>query len=258
MPGTLESGQFAIDLGDQQMLELRLTFRDDASARKSVKFARRLLDLFRAELLGLVADELEEAEPGERPAYLDQVVPLGGELEKCLQKATPRTERSAIVVAVPMKVEAKRVRTGLVSVAQLLVGSRPGLFFAPASRDDLPMPTQLGEGREGVAVSPSRWGGSPVPPPPPPGGPLAATNPSPPPPSVSAVAKLTVANVRKEPVMLFTVDGQGELTFVKKLPAGEADDLKTTVGQRWVAVFTSEPYHVKFVVSQPEVIWLLR
>ena len=41
-----------------------------------------------------------------------------------------------------------------------------------------------------------------------------------PPPYCSPTAKLTVANVRKEPVLLFTVDVQGELTFVKKLPPG--------------------------------------
>jgi hypothetical protein len=58
--------------------------------------------------------------------------------------------------------------------------------------------------------------------------------------------------------VLFTVDPHGELTFVKKVPAGDAVDLKTRQEVRWLAVFTTEPYRVKYVVAQPDAVWLVR
>jgi hypothetical protein len=71
-------------------------------------------------------------------------------------------------------------------------------------------------------------------------------------------ATLAVANVRKEEVVLFTVDDKGELTFVQKLPHGEAIDLETTKGQRWVAVFLSDPYRESFTVTGEKATWLIR
>jgi hypothetical protein len=72
-------------------------------------------------------------------------------------------------------------------------------------------------------------------------------------------AKLTVANVRGETALLFTVDGEGKLTYVEELRAGNATDLKTTSGTRWAAVFWgSKPDSLGYRVFAPEAIWLLR
>jgi hypothetical protein len=81
------------------------------------------------------------------------------------------------------------------------------------------------------------------------------------PPSTAPVsAKLTVANVRGEAGLLFRIGTEGSLTFDQPLPAGEAVDLKTTVGQRWAAVFPSgkDTEVSTFVAGKPEAVWLLR
>jgi hypothetical protein len=71
-------------------------------------------------------------------------------------------------------------------------------------------------------------------------------------------AKLAIANVRKETATLFTIGEGGKLTLVQKLPAGEAVDLKTTTGTRWLAVFTDKPAGESFSPRQGENTWLLR
>ncbi len=53
--------------------------------------------------------------------------------------------------------------------------------------------------------------------------------------------KLSVANVRKETALLFTMADDGKLTFVQKVPAGEAVDVQTTSGQRWTEIYTDNP-----------------
>jgi hypothetical protein len=58
-------------------------------------------------------------------------------------------------------------------------------------------------------------------------------------------------------VLLFTVH-DGELTFRHKLPPGEAVDLPTSLGARWVGVFTQAPYRAHFTPSQTTRTWLLR
>lgn len=85
----------------------------------------------------------------------------------------------------------------------------------------------------------------------------------PPPPDPPATPQpppqtLTVANVRKEAVVLFTVDDKGELTFAAKVPHGEAIDLNTQQGQRLVATFLSEPYRETFTVGGDKATWLIR
>ncbi|MFO0843451.1 MAG: hypothetical protein U0797_13800 [Gemmataceae bacterium] len=80
-------------------------------------------------------------------------------------------------------------------------------------------------------------------------------------PTPAATAKkaiLTVANVRGEPIKLFTVNSQGELAFLAELPTGEAVDVATTVGARLAAVFNSEPHSQSFRVGAETSVWLLR
>ncbi len=257
LPGGLESGALSFDLGDEQMLGLQLAFRDEPTAKRSVKMVRRLVDMCRCELLGLGADEAAEGEERpERPECFEQVAPLCRSLEKQLQKAAPKAEKSSVVVSVALPLKSSEARGAVVALAQQALGSEPtpGLFFRPGD-DNSPRPVPM-------AVVPS-----PAPPPPPPTCPApnapsvyVVTPPPPPPPPFppSPPGKLTVANVRKEAVVLFSVDAQGELSFVRKLPAGEAADVQTVLGTRWLAVFLSEPYRVKYVVSQYDAVWLLR
>jgi hypothetical protein len=72
------------------------------------------------------------------------------------------------------------------------------------------------------------------------------------------VMKLTVANVRTEAALLFAMGDGNDLTFVRKVPAGEAVDVEATVGQRLVAVFTDNPGSMSFVPSGKDTTWLLR
>ncbi len=70
--------------------------------------------------------------------------------------------------------------------------------------------------------------------------------------------RLSIANVRKEPAMLFKMMDGGKMEFVQKLPAGEVLDVQTTNTQRWIAVFTDKPAGESYSPTQPESIWLLR
>jgi hypothetical protein len=68
----------------------------------------------------------------------------------------------------------------------------------------------------------------------------------------------TIANVRREPAILFTISATGELRFEKKLPPGEAVDVTTTPQTRWAAVFTTLPYQTTCTFDPARPIWLLR
>lgn len=107
-----------------------------------------------------------------------------------------------------------------------------------------------------LPLTPSATPPSATPPLPPP--PLTPPSFTPPLPPVNMRLTLTIANVRKEPALLFTITAGGELKFEKKLPPGEAIDVMTPPSTRWVAVFASAPHHqhLTFTPSQP--IWLLR
>jgi len=70
--------------------------------------------------------------------------------------------------------------------------------------------------------------------------------------------KLTVANVTKEPALLFSEGDNGKLVFHRKIPAGEAVDVETATGKRWVAVFAENPSGETCVVAANNAPWLLR
>jgi hypothetical protein len=74
----------------------------------------------------------------------------------------------------------------------------------------------------------------------------------------STLMTLTVANVRKEDLVVFHVDGKGELTLPHKVPAGDAIDLDVAKGQRLVAVFLSDPYRVAYTAGGNNATWLIR
>jgi Glycine zipper len=70
--------------------------------------------------------------------------------------------------------------------------------------------------------------------------------------------KLAIANVAKEPALLFLQSEGGQLTFERKVPAGEAVDVETPIGQRWVAIFADNPASENYVAAPDKTIWLLR
>jgi hypothetical protein len=71
-------------------------------------------------------------------------------------------------------------------------------------------------------------------------------------------SRLTVANVHKEPVTVFAVM-DGQLTFLRQIPAGEAVDLIPPPGGRLAATFSAAPRCANYAIkgSAGEV-WLLR
>jgi hypothetical protein len=70
--------------------------------------------------------------------------------------------------------------------------------------------------------------------------------------------KLTVANLKKEPALLFTKGANGKLTFVQRVPPGKAVDLDAAPDQGWVAVFTEAPAGEAFTTGKADAVWLLR
>jgi hypothetical protein len=71
---------------------------------------------------------------------------------------------------------------------------------------------------------------------------------------------LTVANVHKAKAtaLLFTLAPSGKMTFVQKLPHGEAVDLSTQLGSQWVAVFPDKPEAMTFLIQAGATAWVLR
>lgn len=77
-------------------------------------------------------------------------------------------------------------------------------------------------------------------------------------PNPPASLKVSVANVRKESAILFTMTNDGKMTFVQKVSAGEAIDVEVSAGQRWIAVFTDKPAGESKTMTAGEKVWLLR
>jgi hypothetical protein len=75
---------------------------------------------------------------------------------------------------------------------------------------------------------------------------------------VGGPVKLTVANVTKEAALLFVEGDNGKLVFSRKVPAGEAVDVETAAGQRWVAIFAERPAGESHVADAAGAPWLLR
>src|SRR4051812_6889519 len=81
----------------------------------------------------------------------------------------------------------------------------------------------------------------------------------PPPKNGKGEMKLTVANVRGDAAVLFTMSADGKLKYVRRVPTGEAVDLDTAEGVRWVAVFAGEvPGSEQVTASARDPKWILR
>jgi hypothetical protein len=72
------------------------------------------------------------------------------------------------------------------------------------------------------------------------------------------VVTLTVANVRMETALLYTVGEDGKLSNPQKLIPGEVWDYVAKAGTRWVAVFVDTSASETFTVPQADATWLLR
>lgn len=98
----------------------------------------------------------------------------------------------------------------------------------------------------------------PAPPVPPVSSPTPPVTPLALPPTLpSPTAKVTIANVRGEPVTVFRLQQQ-KLVFVAQVPAGKAVDQTIKVGTVLVATLASAPHCVHFTVEQQGGIFLIR
>jgi hypothetical protein len=75
---------------------------------------------------------------------------------------------------------------------------------------------------------------------------------------VPARFQATVANMRKEPALLFELAEDGKMTFRQKVTPGEAIDVEMVSGKRWIAIFADTPEGLSFEPKEPGAVWLLR
>jgi len=285
VPGDAREAWLAVDLARGLEVRGEMTCASERGARAGAEPVRTLLELIRVQMLtGIVSGEMQRLAPREHHSS-DNVPdwwPLGllRAAERGLNVATVRAEGKTVRLHARIDVNGKelgRALSGFAKAQGLFTEKReraagPGLFFGQRKEEGrgtasplaYPAPPASEECRP--APPPART--SELPPgtaPTPPGGtptlqefPQHPLPPPPLPPAPPASITLTVANVRKEPVVLFTRDAQGELQFQKKLAAGEAADLDTPHGRRWVAVFMSAPYQMTQTVTEHEQTWVIR
>jgi hypothetical protein len=278
----VEAVTTAFDCGKEVKLNLSAQCSDEDCVRPLAKTARGLVDLLRAQLLmmsglkdvkGLVPD-FNDVELGWVPWKLLRVIVKG------LDDAKVQAEGKSLTVCVAIPLEARTLRREIERTLTRLTDSGKldlsSVLPAFATRP------------QGVPALGSGWNSpTPAAPPPPPisawntFGPPAdpltakpqegakspqgvqqalATEPasSPPPKEVAEPVKLTVANVRKETALLFEMDRDGKLSFVQKLPAGEAVDVKTIATRRLIALFPDKAVGESFEATTSATIWLLR
>ena len=58
----------------------------------------------------------------------------------------------------------------------------------------------------------------------------------------SGVLEVTVVNLRKEPALLFRMPENGKMTFLRKLPPGEAADVETALRHIAAPLHTSRGF----------------
>jgi hypothetical protein len=272
LPFGVESAVLAADVGKELTLEGRLECRDAASARKVGRAVRAVLHIVRGSMLAALGEA--ELVPL-LPETAEQKVPrlpraLLGQAEAALGRAHVRTKDQTVPFTLRVAVDARTLHDELAACLKQVrdgdfakgLPTPPPLVQRFTSPAELPPPLPL----TGTSAPAS------VMPPPVPVGPSAAASSSPamPPPSSPPAGKaaapaadrsgpvgLTVANVKSEPALVFRVDAQDKLVFLKKVPQGKAVDLQVNLGQRLVAVFTDNPSSLSFTAGAMKV-WLLR
>ena len=265
LPVGVESGTVTVDVGEQLTVELRLHCTDEACATKSAKVLRAFVGMARAELLAVVSElDMIEAFPAMTSREEKACLPMKliRQAEKGLQDARVRTDGNTVPLRVSISVDTKILRSEMAPLMKLSESCGNGNQCSL-----LPLFKQLVQGRSAPS---GPWQDAPTtvdplispvaPLPTYPG--IPATPPLSPgvevPQQPTFQVKLTVANVRKEPALLFTIGDDSKLTFVQKVPAGEAVDVQTNSGQSWVAVFMERPGGEIFKPSQAKETWLLR
>ncbi len=284
LPAGVQAGTLTIDVGDQLTVALRLQCVDEASATKSAKMMRAFVGMARAELLALVSElDMLEAVPSYTTGLDNSTLPMKliRQAEKGLQTVRVQADGKTVPVSITIPMDAKALRTEMGSMVKLsescgngqmsspltwfkslvLVGDPQGGRFlepTPSTVDPLISPVNplvYLPPAQSVPPTPATWSPQPT---------AKRHGPQPlstPPlitPLPTDAVKLTVANVSKEPALLFTIGEGGKLTFAQKIPPGEAVDLQTTNGQRWIAVFTGKPGGDTFTPSKATETWLLR
>jgi hypothetical protein len=280
LPPAVESATATVDIGEEVSVKARLHCTDEAGARGAVKAVRALVAGARGELLMAYAD-LEMADyvsPENRanvsPAVTKEVASSGAVLlrqaERGLQRVRVQAEGADIPVAVRLPVDAQKIllfarlcEAGVFSDEEGCSPPQPipeqTYTLPPAEDPRFSRPPQVPE--QVLNKFPKKEAGAP-----------SAAGCSAPVPTVSGLmpasavptvaekvpVKLTVANVTKEPALLFSVGDGGKLVFSRKVPAGEAVDVKSSIGQRWVAVFAEKPAGDTFTAEKVEATWLLR
>jgi hypothetical protein len=337
LPEGMESASATVDLGEEVIVEGRLTCADAAAARQGEKLAHVGLDA--ARMLALMMEvELTGAElAGEKPGIPETVTALLHQGEAALQATRIVRDGNTLTATAKLPMNAGKLAVALRAAGELVQETEcphpvpccpqgcatgcgiPTTPYAisgpPAVVPSVPIGVPVGSvtpatpvsngvdaarpaSTSGAYATPSRIA-EPLPPQPaaqvvqsypsvpigiyaptppqmiPPatqvpgsptatgcwGGPVqqVGTGPAPAPVAPPApVAKFTVANVKKEPALLFTEGEGGKLTFVRKVPAGEAVDLDTSSGCRWIAVFSDKPAGTAFTVGKPGEVVLLR
>jgi hypothetical protein len=216
--------------------------------------------------------------------------------EQGLEKSVIRTDQASVTLNCVVPVEIQKLRTEVETQARLHYsgislppfGELPSRMTVPSARElehppkfepegqsaDVPdrMPARTAGTVIGGALGAvtGAVAGEPVGLPPPPA--PASMSPEPSiqrtvhpssciaekPSTLQADQKLTVVNIRKDPVLLFRMAEDGKLIFVQKLPSGEAADLKSEADRHWIAVFPDKPDGMSYRPKQDERIWLLR
>jgi hypothetical protein len=284
-----------LDVGEQVTAEVRLNFGDRTDKRRARLALRAAAQLHRVDLLRLLAlHDLAEAYPTmfDRGRDLDLMHAWSPELvrdvEQALEHATVRSDHAGVRATLVVPMTVKRLRSAVANNWRSFVKEcldqyggqgEPGILL----EDLISLVTGPLTREDGVFSAHHYFGEvSPIVPSTdaPPGGEVAPASPltelagppkmalqadvtgtarsSVPAARAAAPIKLTATNVHKETAVLFTVGEKGKLTFVQKLPPGEAVDLKTSAGQQWLAVFPENPAGETFTADKAGAIWLLR
>ncbi len=298
LPFAVKTATLSVDVGEAVELHGKVVCEDEASAGRAADCLRTFLDMGRGGLLLMAGQfdlmtVFGEDGNGEA-AKLRELVPLDlvRPVEKALQKATVAARGKTVVLRASLPVRGQRAGMELNKLSALAGAKEttfngPGLFFehvtARAACGTAPPATALPP-TSGPAAGPPNdvWsgcgpspcllvpaqptsapasGGYPVPasaiaPPLPSPAPVQ----EPPPPMLPPAGRfqLSVANCRKEPVLLFRVETTGALTLLEKVAAGDVVDLLAQPGERLAAVFLSAPHQVAHVTTPAQPTWLLR
>jgi hypothetical protein len=284
LPVDVKYATVCVSVGDAVDVSAKVACADADSARKLGQLASSFLDMARGQILAMSGQfgtltSLGE-EGNEEAKKVRDLVPfdLVKPVERALGAASVRVHGKAVGIHVRLPVSGARAGKELKKCWPLL-GEKspdgPGLIFdappkpaacqaVPAAAPVQPCAAQppvvcqplppIGPASAPVPLAPM----APMPIPPQMGGPVVPPGQTIPAPICPVTSiPLTVANCRKEPVLLFRVRPDGQRVFERKVEAGDAVDVRTGPAESWEAVFMTAPYRAGPVAGTVPV-WLLR